>query len=184
MWSLNVFHSDRRETPDTSRPRPKVVLSRFYSFRCRRVHLHKCFESGTDKPLNCLGISTFISILNFLNSLRNQPDQAVLTHNRSSCLIPSPSLQTTTTTGFLSRSTVDWVHVCIRSMAFTFIPHRCIFPPSVRLSVSPSLRFLAAFLPITEWSNDPQGLPRQSIRIRSRDLYPQLSALLPQPVAS
>jgi hypothetical protein len=90
MWSLNILHSDRREIPDTSRPRPKVILSRFYSFRCRRVHLHRCFESGTDKRLNRLGISTFISILNVLNSLRNQSDQTVHTHNRLYYLIPSP----------------------------------------------------------------------------------------------
>jgi hypothetical protein len=31
---------------------------------------------------------------------------------------------------------------------------------------------------MTQW---PYGLPRQSIRIPSRDLYPQLSALLPRP---
>jgi hypothetical protein len=36
-------------------------------------------ESGIDKSLNRRGISTFISILNFLNSLRNQSDQTVLT---------------------------------------------------------------------------------------------------------
>jgi hypothetical protein len=93
-------------------------------------------ESGTEKPLIRLGVSTFISILNVLNSLRNQSGETGLTPRRPLCLIPSPSLQSTTTTGFLSHSTVDWVHVC---------------------------------------------LPRQSIRIPSRDLYSQLSALLPQP---
>jgi hypothetical protein len=90
MWSLNVFHSDRRETPETSGPRPKVILSHFYSFPCQRANLHRCLESGTEKPLIRLGISTFISILNFLNSLRNQSDQTVLILNRPSCLIPYP----------------------------------------------------------------------------------------------
>jgi hypothetical protein len=47
-------------------------------------------ESGTDQPLNRLGISTFMYILNSLNSLRNQSDQTVLTPNRPSCLMPSP----------------------------------------------------------------------------------------------
>jgi hypothetical protein len=109
-------------------------------------------ESWTGRPLTLLGISTFISILNYLNSLRNQSDQTVLTPNRPSCLIPSPSLQATTTIGFLSRSTADCVHICILSIIFTFISHRCIFPlcPSLHLSVS--------WLPSSQSPNDPMTL--------------------------
>jgi hypothetical protein len=110
-------------------------------------------ESGTGRPLNLRGISTFISILNFRNSLINQSDQTVIILNRPSCLIPSPSLQNTTTTRFLSCSTFDWVHVCLLSMIFHFASLH--LPPSVRLSVSPSPGCLPPNHPITQWPSRP-----------------------------
>jgi hypothetical protein len=109
-------------------------------------------ESGTDKPFTLLDISTFISILNFLNSLRNQSDQTVLTHNRPSCLIPSPF-------SFAPNHYYHyyhWIPLPFYSRSSTFLHTFDDFyfysaslhlPP---LSVSLSLRLLAAFLSITQ----------------------------------
>jgi hypothetical protein len=140
MWSLNVLHSDRRETPDTSGPRLKVILSPLYSFRCRSVHFHRCLESGAGRPLTLLGISTFIFILNFLNSLRNQSDQTVLTSNRPSCLIPSPF-------SLAPRHYYHWIPLPFYSRLSTYLHTfddlyfhfaSLHLPPSVCFSVSPS----------------------------------------------
>jgi hypothetical protein len=139
MWSLNIFHSDRRETSDTSRPSPRVVLSRLDSFRCRRIRLHRCFESGTDKPLSRPGIFTFISILNFLNSLRNQSDQTVLTPNPLYCLIPSPF-------SLAPNHCYHWIPLPFYSRSST-----CLHPfDDFCFHSASSLCLLAAFLPIIQ----------------------------------
>jgi hypothetical protein len=96
-------------------------------------------ESGTGRPLTLLNISTFIFILNFLNSLRNQSDQTVLTPNRPSCLIPS-------TFSFAPNHYYHWIPLPFYSRLST-----CFHPlDDLCFHSASSLCLLAAFLPITQ----------------------------------
>jgi hypothetical protein len=56
-----------------------------------------------------------------------------IVRNQSFCLMASPALRTTTTTGFASDPAFDSIYGCICFVTFMLIRHQFVFPLSVRL---------------------------------------------------
>jgi hypothetical protein len=131
------------------------MLSHFSSFPCRPVHLHRCLESGTEKPLIRRGISIFISVLNFLNSLRNQSDQTVLTPNRPSCLIPSPfSIAPKHDYHWIPLSFYSRLNTCLHTFDDLYFHSALLHLPSL----CPSLCLSVSWLPSSQSLNNPMTL--------------------------